>query len=86
MNFQIRVKELREEFNITQSQLAKKINVARSNISKYESGQLDVSTEIISKIADFFNVSTDYLLGKDSERQQKHLSESDKLPNYEDCF
>jgi transcriptional regulator with XRE-family HTH domain len=65
MGFQKRVKELREEKGWTQSVLAKKLNIARSNISKYESGALDASTEMLVKLADIFGCTTNYLLDVD---------------------
>ena len=59
-----RLKELRKEFNLTQSRLAKKLNIANTIISEYESGHFPVSTATLYSLSDKFNISSDYLLGK----------------------
>lgn len=59
-----RLKQLRKNKNITQSELGKIINVGKSTISQYESGISNPDYETLKKLADFFNVSTDYLLGR----------------------
>ena len=61
-----RLKELRKKRNITQEQLAEIIGVERSSIGKYEGKQNVVpSVDVLKAIADYFKVSTDYLLGRD---------------------
>ena len=60
-----RLKELRKENGITQSELAKSLNVSRSSIAMYENGERIPSYETLEVISDFFNVSILYLLGKD---------------------
>lgn len=59
-----RLKYLRLDKQISQTELAKQFNIARSTLSQYESNQRTPSDEIKLKIADYFNVSLDYLLGK----------------------
>lgn len=56
---------LLEKKNITQRELAEKINVTEVTISRYLSGERSPRIEIVSKIAEFFGVSIDYLLGKE---------------------
>ena len=63
MTLSEKMKALRKERKITQEQLANGIGVERSSIGKYETGT-QPSTEIIGRIADYFCVSTDYLLGR----------------------
>lgn len=58
-----RIKELREKKNLTQSALAKKLNVTRSSVNAWEMGISIPSTALIVDIARLFHVSTDYLLG-----------------------
>ena len=58
-----RLKELRIEKGLTQDELASYLKVARSNISKYEQGTVDLSNEFLIQLSNFFNVTTDYLLG-----------------------
>ena len=57
-----KIKELRKENNWSQDDLAEKINSEKSHISKYETGKLIPSPAIILKLAEVFNVSSDYLL------------------------
>lgn len=58
-----RIKELRNSHKLTQQELSKIIGIARCSISKIEQGLLDISTDDTRKFAEFFEVSTDYLLG-----------------------
>ena len=62
-----RLKELRIEKVLKQTELAKVLNTTQKSISKYENEYLDVSTETIIKICKYFEVSADYLLGLESE-------------------
>lgn len=56
---------LRTKRGMTQAQLARKLNLSNVSISKYENGNQFPDTDTLKKIADVFNVSTDYLLGRD---------------------
>ena len=58
-----RLKELREDRDLTQSQIAKYLNMSQTGYSKYETGENDVPTKILIELAKFYNVSVDYLLG-----------------------
>jgi len=64
MTFSDRLKELRKEKNLTQEELAKILGISRSTIAGYETERKEPDYETLKKIADFFNVSTDYLLGR----------------------
>lgn len=57
------IKSLRETANITQSELGKQLNVTRSSINAWEQGVSVPSTALLVQLAQFFHVSTDYLLG-----------------------
>ncbi|MBE7045958.1 MAG: helix-turn-helix transcriptional regulator [Ruminococcaceae bacterium] len=57
------LKELRKKHNLSQKDLAKEIDVAPSTISMYEMGNRSPNDELLKKIATYFDVSTDYLLG-----------------------
>lgn len=63
MSFGERLKELRIENGLTQLQLAEILDVSKSNVSKYEAGNVEPNLEIITKIAIHFGVDADYLLG-----------------------
>jgi len=62
--FGIRLRKLRTTSKLTQKQLADKINVTHVSISGYESGNRTPDTDTLQKIAQVFDVSTDYLLGR----------------------
>ena len=57
-----RIRDLREDHDLTQKQLAKELNCSQQVYSNYELGQRDIPTEILIKLSSFYNVSTDYLL------------------------
>lgn len=59
-----RIKKLREEFRITQQELADKLNGAKSTIAMYENETRKPSMEVLIKLSEIFNCSIDYLLGK----------------------
>lgn len=68
MDFGQRLKALRQENSMTQEQLAKKIEVRRPAISGYETKHQQPDFERLCLIAEVFNVSTDYLLGRTNIR------------------
>lgn len=79
MNFSNKLKELRKSHNLTQEDLAKKIDVERSSIGKYESANVIPSYDTLIKIAQCFNVTTDYLLGNEITKK-KTTKEGIKIP------
>ena len=58
------IRALRKEKNLTMKELGKMMGVAESTISMYENGYREPDTKTLIRLADFFNVSTDYLLGR----------------------
>ncbi|WP_239106915.1 helix-turn-helix domain-containing protein [Flavobacterium macrobrachii] len=64
MSFEKRIAELRKEKKISQEELSKKIGVHQNVIGRYERGEAKPSIEVATAIADVFNVSLDYLVGK----------------------
>lgn len=60
----IRLKELRKSRKLTQEQLAKILNIKRATYAKYETGGNEPDFSTLLKIANFFEVSVDYLLGR----------------------
>lgn len=63
-----RIKQLRNEKNINQDVLAKLLGLEIAGISKLETERVPLKDEYIIKLAEYFNVSTDYLLGKSDIR------------------
>ena len=68
MSFGDILKKIRQDNNLTQEELAKKIDTSRSNIANYENDKNMPSVEILDKLSKLFNCSTDYLLGKSDVR------------------
>lgn len=66
----LRLKELRKSRKITQEKLAEKLGLARSTITMYETGGSEPDLETLKALADFFDVTVDYLLGKDSQSNE----------------
>lgn len=58
-----KIRELRKQKGITQQQLADILCVEKTNISKWEAGVYEPGKAVLSKMAEYFNVSVDYLLG-----------------------
>lgn len=69
-----RIKELRKQKNIKQTQLADILNVSQGTLSSWETGRYDIGNDDLRKLAAFFGVTTDYLLGRDIDIT--------KLPGY----
>lgn len=63
------IKELREDAGYSQSQLAKKLDVTRSSVNAWEMGVSAPTMQYIVAIAKLFHVTTDYILGLDTERK-----------------
>ncbi len=59
-----RIKKLRENKNLNQLEFSKILNISNTTLSQYEAGNRTPSDEIKEKVADYFNVSVDYLLGR----------------------
>lgn len=76
MSFGNILKKIRIENNLTQEELAKKINTSRSNIANYENDKNMPSIDILEKLSKIFGCSIDYLLGKTTENS---ISISDKI-------
>jgi len=64
LNFGKRLKELREAKGLRQEDIGKKINVGKSAVSQWENNIRTPDAYVILQLADFFNVTTDYMLGR----------------------
>lgn len=62
-----RIRDLREDHDLTQKQLALELNCSQQVYSNYELGQRDIPTDILIHLALFYGVSTDYILGLKDE-------------------
>lgn len=59
-----RIRDLREDRDLNQTQVAKMLGMSQTGYSKYETGENDIPTQILIKLALFYNTSIDYLLGE----------------------
>lgn len=59
-----RIRDLREDKNMNQTQIAKMLGMSQTGYSKYETGENDIPTAILIKLARYYNTSIDYLLGE----------------------
>lgn len=72
-----RLKELREKIDISQEELGRRFNLSQSTIAYYESNKKQPSQRTLGKMADYFYVTTDYLLGREEKIVGETESESD---------
>lgn len=75
-----RIRELRKRFGWTQKELAKRINVSQQTVGSWEVGRAEPSSETLTRLAELFEVTTDYLLGG-SQPQKKYYELTDKEKN-----
>ena len=67
-----RIRDLREDKDLTQTKLAKIIGMSQTGYSKYETGENDIPTAILIALANFYDTSIDYLLGQtDNPKRNK---------------
>ena len=59
-----RIRDLRQDRDLNQTQVAKMLGMSQTGYSKYETGENDIPTEILIKLSRFYNTSIDYLLGE----------------------
>lgn len=59
-----RIRDLREDADLKQKDIAKILNVSQNTYSQYENGIISLTAEVLIKIANFYNVSIDYLLNR----------------------
>ena len=63
-----RLRDLREDSDRNQTELAALLGMSQTGYSKYETGENDIPTQVLIKLADFYKTSIDYLLGRTDTR------------------
>lgn len=63
----LRLKDLREDRDLKQEEIAKMLNISQTNYSKYELGKINIPISSLKKLAKYYNTSLDYLLGLTNE-------------------
>lgn len=74
MNFSNRLKYYRKKMGFTQEELANKLGMKRSTYAKYETGENEPNYTTLEKIADFFDITTDDLLGRERKSSDPYNS------------
>lgn len=64
-----RIRDLREDNDLTQTEVADILHCSQVCYSNYENGKRDIPTEVLITLADFYKTSTDYLLGRTAEKK-----------------
>lgn len=62
-----RIRDLREDKELTQKQIGQLLNMSQTGYNQYEIGKNDIPTQVLIKLANFYNTSVDYLLGLTNE-------------------
>ena len=70
-----KLKELRKKHGLLQKDVAQAIGIGRSTYVKYETGDIDPSLDVLVQLANFFNVSIDYIL----DRQENHTTTKEDI-------
>ena len=65
-----RLRDLREDSDLNQTQIAKMLGMSQTGYSKYETGENDIPTQILIKLAHFYDTSIDYLLGETDVKER----------------
>lgn len=73
----LHLKELRAKKGLTTSEVARSLGISRQAYSYYENAKRDPDTAMVKSIAEFFDVSTDYLLGRDEPDNKRLLNNPD---------
>ena len=63
-----RIRDLREDRDLTQRQVADMLGMSQTGYSKYETGENDIPTHVLIKLADFYQTTTDYILERVDKR------------------
>ena len=61
--------DLREDNDLTQKEVAKILNCAQQTYSKYELGKINIPIDVFIKLADYYDVTIDYLVGRSKEKK-----------------
>ena len=65
-----RIRDLREDRDMNQTQVAKMLGMSQTGYSKYETGENDIPTAVLIKLADFYDTSIDYLLSRTNVKKR----------------
>lgn len=75
-----RLRDLREDADLNQTQVAKFLGMSQTGYSKYETGENDIPTQVLIKLAGFYKTSIDYILGITDRREPPLMKAARKIP------
>ena len=64
-----RIRNLREDNDLTQTSIAKYLNITQRAYSRYETGERNIPVEVLASLADFYNTSVDYLINRTNKKK-----------------
>ena len=73
-----RIRDLREDADLYQKDLAKLLNCSQQTYSDYECGKVDIPTEVLLFLADYYDTTTDYILGRTNQRNSPYPTDKRK--------
>lgn len=76
----LRIREMRDILGIKQKQVSSDLNIPPNTFSQYETGKREPDLETVKRIAEYFDVSIDYLLGKTDKKNKPTANNGDELP------
>lgn len=68
MNITKRIRDLREDSDLTQNQIAEILHIKQNSYSQYETGSREISIKVLWKLADYYNTTIDYLVGRTDKK------------------
>jgi len=77
-----RIKQLRIDNNLTQSELAEKVGLSYVQIGRYEKGKSNPSSDVLQKLANVLNTSTDYLMNGKTEQVEAQLTDKELIKQF----
>ncbi len=77
-----RIRDLRKQKRMSQTELAKSAGVSQTTVTAWETGKAEPSSSAITSLADYFDVTTDYLLGRPDKKEKKSLKTTLKKLRY----
>ena len=73
-----RIKELREDNDLTQRDIAKILNISKSTYNRWETGEVFIPLKHLNKLCKYYNVSMDYIIGKTQQKNYDNVNNIDK--------
>ena len=83
MSIGTKIRDLRKQAHLSQTELGKKVSVSQQTVTAWENNKAEPSSSAVAQLADIFNVTTDYLLGRLNKQETKkddvELSDDDVI-------